>query len=332
MKYLYINILGFSVAAFVITSCSTSQTITVSGKPGTEIYSPQKNLLTTIKPDGSSKIKISSDIYYAYLLSKEQASEYYIPFALDYKNYGYVSTRVQEVVGYGLVAAGTSLVLVGTAAELGGDSDLASPFFVSGASLMLGGAALGAPASARRNQTQQSHRYKYLLNHKTNQDIVFGYPEIVTEEQPAIAAAEENVPVSVSTRKIAVTADNVTTDKSSRSLKDYGAKVAGEYVGSGTLRLKDEVIEKYSNIKVVVKREDRKTVSVNVFDDAGEPYFNSPGKYSVDLDLEGGYTLVHNEISQAKIEITEKKVLVYFHPRVNIDNEVYVLEIEAKMK
>ena len=332
MKYLYLNILGFVVAAFAVISCSTSQTVEVSGKPGTEIYSPQKNLLTTIQPDGTSKIKIDSDSYYAYLLSKEPASEDYIPFALDYKRHNYTMDRTLSSLGTGIGLVGTGAMVMGTIMLLAGGEDVALPFIAGGAVVASGGFAVGTSAVFRKAQTQQTHRYKYLSEHKTNQDMLFTYPEIVAEENPATSEAEESAPVSVSNRKISVTTENVVTDKSSRSLKDYGAKVAGEYVGSGILRLKDDVVEKYNNIKVVVKRKDRKTVTVDVIDDAGESYFNMPSKYLVDSDLEGGYTLTHNEISQAKIEINAKKVLIYLHPRVNIDNEVYTLEIEAKKK
>ena len=88
----YIKLTFFVLFCSVLFSCSTTQTINVCGEPNSDIYSPEMVRLGTIDNSGNAKITLSSDGYYAYLLSKAPTSDKLIPFAIDYKNKNYTGT------------------------------------------------------------------------------------------------------------------------------------------------------------------------------------------------------------------------------------------------
>lgn len=309
-------------------SCRTSQKIYVSARPGTEIYTPGKTLLATVPQDGKAKIKISSNGYYAFLLSRDAGTKDFIPFALDYKNHNYTLTRAAEGAGIVIAAAGVFSLLVGTIATVAGDEEVGTPFFVAGSAATLLGTGIGGPMTARRSQTQYKYRYKYLSFQQTNQDMAFTHPQL-TFAAPAVAVDTTSTP---STRRIVKPASNANTDRAARSIRDNATKVAGTYAGTGRLLLGTEEVEAYETIKVVIARIDKNTVSVDVIDDRGESFFTSPGQYSITANKNGGYTLKHKSIPAATITIGKDKRASYVHPRVNIDNEIYKLEIKGAKK
>ena len=119
------------------------------------------------------------------------------------------------------------------------------------------------------------------------------------------------------------------SSKSKRSLTDLAKQIEGTYLGSGKLLLKDETIENYQNIRVVLKCLDKNTVQVDVYESNGEAYFNESGRYSVKKVDSGKYQLTMNGISSATITIDANKRMVYLHPKVNIDGDLYTLSISA---
>lgn len=84
LKMIIVIILSIS-----IISCRPSRTIIVHGNPGTTIHygNSGHDYLGTIGEDGKTKVRIkgSSIGFQAYLLSKNDESDEYIPFALNYK-------------------------------------------------------------------------------------------------------------------------------------------------------------------------------------------------------------------------------------------------------
>ena len=122
------------------------------------------------------------------------------------------------------------------------------------------------------------------------------------------------------------------TDKSTKSFKDYGAMIEGIYVGTGKLRLRDDIVERYSGIQVVITRIDKDRVDVNVVEDNGNEFFSNPSTYEIVKNANNSYTLTHSDISKATIKIDKHKNAIYLHPRVNIDGDLYVLEISATLQ
>lgn len=84
LKIIIVIILSIS-----IISCHPSRTIIVHGNPGTTIHyeNASREYLGTIGEDGKTKVRVkgSSIGFQAYLLSKNNKSDEYIPFALNYK-------------------------------------------------------------------------------------------------------------------------------------------------------------------------------------------------------------------------------------------------------
>ena len=330
----YIQIFIIVLFSTILFSCSTTQTFTVVGQPGTEIYSPSMKNMGVVDNSGKVKIRISSDAYYAYLLSRDAKSNVLVPFALDYKNKSYTGTSVQKGIGYGIASIGASLALVGgIALAVGGEGiDGGSMLGIGGGSI-LAGLALGCSANNRSQQTQYEHKFKYLSTQTTNQNFKFvpitdtGYIKNQAVKDSPLQAED----TSVATKKLSGKTSTVKSrsTKSKRTLKDFGKLLAGTYVGNGALSQNDSKVEDYKNVKVTLQRIDNSNVYVEVYE-GGETFFSGKSQYSIKKTERGSYVLTLKGISSAVINIDAAGHLTYYHPKVNIDGEIYTLEISAK--
>lgn len=331
MKKIYI-IYSLIFVCYFLSSCTTSQKIVVKGTPGTEIYSPAMERLAIVESNGRTKIKLSSDGYYAYLMSHQPNTNQFVPFALDYEHKSYIGTQVLKGTGYAITAAGLFAELVGLAALGGGADEVGTPFFVGGAAALGLGVAIGMPADFRSNQTQYEHKFKYMTYNVTNQDIHFtqivdnGYNKNMgsdgSENTNKTPIVKENIDMgetSVARRKNSV---------STKVINDFGRLIAGTYIGRGSLLQNDNIVEKYEKINITVKRINKNTVSVDVFEN-GDAFFSSKTEYSIKKDVDK-YLMSLKGIPSAVISIDAQGNLVYYHPKVNIDGEIYTLEINAK--
>lgn len=333
------KIIGFLLVTFsvlLLGSCSTSQKVTIQGVPGTEIYSPRMEKLGVVGSNAQVSFKISSDDYFSYLMSRNAGSSELIPFALDYKNHSYMGTQVLKYLGYGVAVAGATSCLIGAGTCINGDFDeVGAPFVAAGGGALLLGAAIGGPASARSNQTQYEHQYKYMSVQNTNQDFRFakiadlGYKKTLQND-----GANETVASTSINPSNSATFSTVAKRKSSvskRTSNDNAKVVSGTYSGTGYLSQKGKIIEEYANAKVVVLRIDNNTVNVDVIE-SGESYFSTKSKYQVTKKGKNTYVLSLKGISDAFITIDNAGHLTYIHPKVNIDGEIYTLNITATKK
>ena len=194
--------------------------------------------------------------------------------------------------------------------------------------------AIGSPANSRSSQTQYEHKYKYLSVQNTNQDLQFtqimdvGYNKTLQNDDnkylatPTSESTSSKGSSTVARRKFSV---------SKRTLTDNANYVSGTYTGSGYLAQKGKVIEEYSAMKVVVLRIDNNTVNIDVVEN-GESYFSSKAKYQIKKKGKNTYVLSLDGISDAFITIDKAGHLTYTHPKVNIDGEIYTLNITANKK
>lgn len=169
------NILQFIFALFFISnlsSCYTTEKITVYCKPGTEVYTPNKEKISEINSNGKAKVILSSDECYTYLLSKDANSNMYIPFALDYKNKSYAGTKMLEPLNY-TVCAGSLITAIVAACAAGEDS---APVAAVGGLAAIPTAFGGMILSSRLSQTTRQWQFKYLKNQQTNSDLNFTRP------------------------------------------------------------------------------------------------------------------------------------------------------------
>ena len=112
-------------------------------------------------------------------------------------------------------------------------------------------------------------------------------------------------------------------------LKDYGKILQGSYVGSGKLLKGKTTVETYENIKIVMERVDRNTVSVELLMDGNEAIFPSCN-YDIKSQGTNNFVLTSENDDSSKIEIKNNQV-VYNNLNVNIDGEIYKLSITALM-
>lgn len=329
-----IEILGIVVCVILLHSCTTSQKVTVQGTPGTEIYSPTMERLGVVGHNGKVSFKISSDDYFSYLMSKNAGANELIPFALDYKRHGFIGTQILKWTGYTVVTAGAFSALVGGIACIGGDGDeVGGPFLAAGGGAAALGAIIGMPADMRSNQTQYEHKYKYLSVQETNQDVHFN--QIVDVGYRKTKQNYDNNAPHVSDKanngSSSSTATRRKSSVSKRTLNDNAKLVSGSYFGTGYLTQKGKVIEEYAKIKVVILRIDNNNVNVDVFEN-GESYFSKTNKYQVTKKGKNTYVLSLDGISDALITIDNAGHLTYIHPKVNIDGDIYALNLTANKK
>lgn len=337
MKHLIFKFFLLAGTTFALFSCSTSQTLTIEGRPSTEVLTPSLKTLGVIGNNHKLDIKISSDAYYAFLLTRSNGSKELVPFALDYRNKSYRGTQTQNLIGWALTISGLASAIPGTI-MLVADSDNEAGGYVlaGGLGVVLLGAGIGIPASCRLQQTQYKYQYKYLSTQSTNEDFTFTRPTDngfvrMVGGAPLRSEAQvehtEEPPVATST---AARRRNKTS-VARRNLRDYGRQVAGTYIGTGRLMLNGEEVESYTDIKVVLKRIDKNNVLVEVYE-SGEAFFNTGDKYSIKKSGNDKFALTLKGIPSATISISQDKNMVYLHPKVNIEGEIYTLEIKALLQ
>ena len=321
-------------ACMVLTSCWTSTKFTVQTEPGTEIMSKDYTLLGVADSRGMAKVKISDDEYSAFLLSHQPNTDTYIPFALDYKSRSVVGTGLQVFAGYWLEGMGCILMIAGTAAIIGGDEDVAVPLAGGGAALAFAGMGIGMPADSRMDQVAYDHQYKFLKQQRTNQDLSLTKPNFAIDNPVSVT---QTVPVAIQTKQIATPSGSSASSKklsqrSSKTLKDKAAQIQGTYVGRGKLTKDKEVIETYVDITVTINRIGKDKVGVMVTEKDGSQFFDKVSEYTISSTSNGVFRLVLDGINSAEITIDSNKKLIYLHPRVNIDGDIYTLFIEGTME
>lgn len=288
-----------------ISSCasSTKQVITVFGTPGTEILDHKYNKFGSIQSNGQLqfKIRLNND-YYPYLLSHTPGTEKYVPFALDYKHKKYI-----HYDGFNGALWGSIIGIPIALATL--------------------------PITANDNNITDYHDAKYLKTQRTNDEFVFTAYEN-TGERRAVGTYASIGTASSGTMSTASVQEGVSTarprtQKAARTLRDYGKAVAGTYRGTGKLRQGETTVESYGNMTVTIERTDKSSVAVSVTDDYGEPFFNNKATYGVKKGRGRSYRLTLNGIPSATISVGGNGKLAYIHPKVNIDGEIYTLEISA---
>ncbi|MBQ8190831.1 MAG: hypothetical protein IJZ45_03600 [Bacteroidaceae bacterium] len=324
MKLLY-RFIAIMVVA-LLTSCSTTEKFLVSGTPNTKIYTPAYEHVGTVGSDGTAQIELTSDYYYAYLLSKDADSDAYIPFALDYKYKSRAGAQFLKWTGISITATGLYVELMGAIMYGAGlEEDVTMPMVAGGAVGALAGMSFGWPASERMDQTAYEYQFKYLSKQSTNSDLHFTK---VAFTEPHKNAGQVNHDISTSpiVEETSVSKKQL-TEKSAKTLKNYGKQVANTYVGTGKLTQNKTTIESYSNIKVKVEYVNKDEVRVNVTESNGSDFFADYSLYKVEKRTDGSYLLTHSKIASATITIDINGNLKYNHPKVNIDGEVYNLQI-----
>ena len=328
MKKLYIILFIVNVIT-IMTSCSSSTKFVVFANPGTEILTPTKKTLGVVGNNGQIKLKLDDDEYYAFLLTHTSESNDYVPFALDYKYRSGFAVGMTEVTLGTIALAGLSTAIVGFLADKQGDENMGK---VGAIGLAAGTAAAfgGLATSTRSNQLAYENGYKFLPRQFTNQDLSITTPKFESYIEQTNTEDIRQEASSIKTTAVASTISNKKlSQKASKSFKDWGTQIEGKYKGTGKLLLKSEMVETYVDITIALTRINNNTVSVEVFEADGEKFFPEPNEYKITRKSNGTFELILEKIPSAKIIIDKKHKLTYTHPRVNIDGDIYTLNING---
>lgn len=169
-SFFLLIVLGTFLASF--SSCSTSQTFTVQGTPGTIISSPNNQRLAVLDNMGQAQIKTKrKDGYFHYLQAQVPGSNLQVPFALDYNNHNRGPQRgFYKGVGYTVAGAGFLASMVGLLAGVV-DSDASSTFGAVGLG-GLGAMGIGYLITLPGEGEAIDFDYDYQQIQVTNSDIL----------------------------------------------------------------------------------------------------------------------------------------------------------------
>lgn len=332
-----------------ISACTTTETITVEGEPGTVIYSPYRTELGKIQSNGKTKINLSSDAYYGYLYTYNSQDDIWVPFALETKRNSHSGTKAVLGLGYTLETVGIATMIPGVImiCAAGDDGDVQTTGLIltgAGAGMALAGVGC-LPAGNRLKQLSYQYNFSYQKNQVTNSDLKFTKFTPPTENEVQKTdfinskSSSSNTSDIKSTRPKAVTSDNSAnqeridteaSSKVSRSRKDAAKLAEGIYSGSGSLIINKKNVETINNIEVKVIYMEKGTVKVEITED-GEQFFDSDEIYDVKIEKNGDLILTHKKIPTATIVIS-KNNLKYENPNVNLDGEKYTFIISAAKK
>lgn len=295
----FIRVSLLLTVCLAVSSCVTKQKITVFGAPGTEILYPDYKKVGTIQSNGQLQFKLKLDgDYYPFLISHKPETEEYVPLALDYKHKN--NSWIQP----------TWTIL--TISAVGIPISAAMSPFIEGF-----------------GNTTVENNFKYLTHQHTNDDFVF--TEYANTGEKRAVGLSASIGTSITKQETFSTA-RTKTSKAARTLKDYGKAVAGTYRGTGKLRQGDTVVESYNNMTLTLERIDKNTVTVTVTDDYGEPFFSRADRYVIKKGRGRSYRLTLSGIPSATISVNDNGKLTYYHPKVNIDGDIYTLEISASKR
>lgn len=158
---------------------------------------------------------------------------------------------------------------------------------------------------------QAEYHYKYLPEQTTNQDIVFT-PLKQTADYKTLDKKTER-------RKF--------SSGNSQSSKDPISIITGTYSGKGELLDGNDVIEKYSDIKVVIKKKDKNTVIIEILASDGYSYFDEEILYSV--TKQDNQFVLKQKGANSRI-IIKNGNLSYTNHNINDDDMIYTLKITAE--
>ena len=306
MKRIILYISLFAI--FTLSSCSSTQTISIHGKPGTTIYTSDMKKIATIPESGESQIEISKDITCNYLLSIDKDGDKAIPFALDFENRSCNGPKIAENICLGLLFPSIGGLITGTILIILEGYSVVS---IASSGLLLATTLTGANSSSTALEDQYKYRFKYLPEQTTNQDIVFT-PLKQTADYKTLGKKTER-------RKF--------SSGNSQSSKDPISIITGTYSGKGELSDGNDVIEEYSDIKIVIRKKDKNTVIIEILASDGYSYFDEEILYSV--TKQDNQFVLKQKGANSRIVIKDGS-LSYTNHNINDGDMIYTLKITAE--
>lgn len=250
----------------------------------------QSTKLGTIDNNGTAKIKLPRDGYIPYLLIYDNKNKRFYPYGVDYY---YRSRIIDNIVNYCVFIPGPNTIV----------------FFPWLCNLKY------------FSSDQVLNGYRYLRR----QDINKNFPNAPY----ANTGERRKVNVSTKTSSLLLSKSASSSSPGSKLLRtDYSKQLQGEYTGNGKLLQGNSTIERYSNMTINITPVDKNSVSVKVLMDGSEEVL-APCNYKIGNQGDNYFVLTSEDDELAIIEIKNSKAL-YNNPNVNIDGEIYNLQITAE--
>ena len=325
------NIIYILIAMISLSSCTTTEKMTVYATPGTRIFtSLEDKNPKVVSSSGSVKIEVPSDGYYAYMLAQEPNNNFLVPFGIDCKGNKHIGTKALYLTGAAIMSAGVGGLVAGGAAYIGGDKDFGNIALLSGVGAMSLGAAIGTPAKWRLDQKAYDYNFTYKKHQHVDKDLHL-LPLMNVDPEKNSSKIETTTAPKRSKATVGNTSksDKPNTSKVKKGLRDYGQAVEGSYVGAGKIYKGKNLEESYDNIRIEIRRISNVNAEVVIYE-SDEEFFSSPLSYDISKNKDGSYLLKMKDIPSAIIKIDSKGNLTFSHDKVNIDDEVYKLVINGK--
>ena len=168
-KHFIFLVFLLGIFVLVLSSCNTTQSFTVHGKPGTVISKGQQQL-AIIDQSGQSTITLKSRDGYAHFLNAQApGSNIPVPFALDYKDHSRSAENNLCIAGNLILPlVGVSGIIAGAVIEgmSSGDGSGITP-------ILIGCAAVGLWVPSLIAMLKSDFPdYDYLNNQSTNNDLI----------------------------------------------------------------------------------------------------------------------------------------------------------------
>lgn len=338
MKKITKTIAAILSGALMLSSCSTTSKMTLTAPINATIVNPQNETLG-VSNTGHVQLEVIDKTYYPYLIAQDAATGLSVPFGIDVHRNKYMGEKMAFGAGIGFAGAGLFANFVGLIMLIatGDDDDLLNTelgFICGGLGADLIGLGLVAPSEQRLQQTM--HHYEMAYNKK--QSVSFEglstkliNPDAPKDAQNASMQTTKKRRATSSSDNVKENANDATTAVAKRNRNDHGAKVAGTYIGKGTLYKGKDVDEEYSEVKVVITRIDKTHVAVQVIE-GGEDFFTSPLEYVIESTVAKGYKLSIDGTPSATITIDNRGFMRFDHKKVNIDGELFSLSLTGKRK
>ena len=170
------TLIGILLATLL--SCSSHQTFTVKGTPGTIITNPNNLQIGTIGNTGETKLTLSrKDGYYHYLQAYVPGSSVIVPFALDYQNKKNVVRDFYNGLGVGLMGIGIIAEFAAIPMVAQDSEDNSSIGMLAGgiATTLFG---MGIYGLTNYKGGRIKHEYDYQKLQITNTDAVSAQPQL----------------------------------------------------------------------------------------------------------------------------------------------------------
>lgn len=343
--YLTMNRLSFiplllaSLVCIMVTGCSTYEKLTISGIPGTVVYSPQKEPLGTISHDNKLNIKLPSDAYYGYLYTRNDSLDLWVPFGLNTENNNHVGTKLLGSVGAPVGFMAGMGAGIGIAISSGSQGALIGGLVTA---VVVGVGGLVTPILvqlARMDQVSYAYNFSYNQNQFTNQDIrleKFVVPQKEMENNPEtdFEQKQSNLKINKSTTKTEVTSKN---NRKGGKAKKSNLKITsgleiynGTYSCEGEIILNKGVVATYKDMSLVLHPLNSTNVEVLIYIDSQTKVFDRPEIFILDKrqSTKKNVVLTLKDNATCKIILSDKNIS-YFNPNVIIDEETYTLSLKG---